>query len=286
MEVLAAPAEASPAQTQRATTWYVTVGTQTSNGAIQGMAFLPSQIWINAGDTVVWTSAAGEPHTVTFLRAGQSRPAFNGSDSSQTKRQGGSTYTGSGYFNSGLLNKGQSYSLRFTTTGDFSYLCLVHSSMWGVVHVRPAGTAYPYSQGSYNAQGRSYGNNLLSSGAAQANFAARASSNTVVTVGIGNGRTSVLRFYPYTANIHVGQTVAFVNWDTMAPHTVTFGANRGNIMAAYGTPSAFNGTSQLNSGYLWYGQAFRVTFTQPGTFNYHCSLHASLGMYGRVVVTR
>jgi plastocyanin len=29
---------------------------------------------------------------------------------------------------------------------------------------------------------------------------------------------------------------------------------------------------------------FRVTFTQPGDFNYKCSLHGGLGMVGEVIV--
>jgi plastocyanin len=32
------------------------------------------------------------------------------------------------------------------------------------------------------------------------------------------------------------------------------------------------------------GTVFRVTFTQPGTYDYKCELHDNLGMVGKVVV--
>ena len=31
-------------------------------------------------------------------------------------------------------------------------------------------------------------------------------------------------------------------------------------------------------------QRYRVTFTRPGTFNYHCAYHDNLGMLGQVIV--
>ena len=36
------------------TTWTVQVGSESSSQAIQGMAFLPGNIYINAGDKVTW----------------------------------------------------------------------------------------------------------------------------------------------------------------------------------------------------------------------------------------
>jgi plastocyanin len=42
----------------------------------QGLAFLPNEIWIHAGDSITWTVTADEPHTVTFLTDGQIRPSF------------------------------------------------------------------------------------------------------------------------------------------------------------------------------------------------------------------
>ena len=51
-----------------------------------------------------------------------------------------------------------------------------------------------------------------------------------------------------------------------------------------GDPTAYDGTSYLNSGFTEPGPnaSFSVTFTQPGTFPYVCLLHD--GMVGSVVV--
>ncbi|MBF6591346.1 MAG: plastocyanin [Ktedonobacterales bacterium] len=321
--LLAAPAQAG-GYTSRHATWYVSIGVETRDYGIQGMAFLPSQIWINAGDTVVWTVATTEPHTVTFPRPGQGRPAFNPADPNVTMRRGGSSYTGRSYYNSGLLsipiggssmggmrynsgsmgynsgsmgyNSGSmgyggapSYRLTFGVTGNFGYYCLVHSTMYGVVHVRPSGTPYPYSPADYAAQGRYGAHRLLDHGYGLAGLAERLSSNTVVTTGIGDGYAMAVRFFPYTIWVRVGQTVTFVNRDSETPHTVTFGAAHANTFMPYGNRSAFNGTSPLNSGYIgssqqWFGTTFRVTFTRVGRFPYHCALHGTMGMYGTVIV--
>src|SRR5215472_16174240 len=57
--------------------WNATVGAQSSDLGRQGLAFLPNEIWIHAGDSITWTVAVAEPHTVTFLTDGQIRPPFN-----------------------------------------------------------------------------------------------------------------------------------------------------------------------------------------------------------------
>lgn len=307
--LFAAPVQASGYAYPQHHTWHVVVGVQSPNAGIQGMAFLPYSVWIDAGDTVVWTVATGEIHTVTFLARGQSRPAFNPSDRRQTTRQGGSSYDGRSYYNSGLMSAQPgmgsmggysmsgmgsgsgpaSYRLTFGATGTFSYDCLVHSMMYGVVHVRRAGTPYPYSQAQYDAQAYRSGRALLDHGYYLANVAQRLSGNGTVVAGIGDGRAMVLRFSPYTIYLRVGQTLTFVNRDSETPHTVTFGTSSASTFAPYGNHAAFNGTSPLNSGYLgtdphWFGTTFRVTFTRAGTFTYHCALHGNLGMYGRVVV--
>src|SRR5205809_8127864 len=54
--------------------WTATVGAKTDDKAIAALAFLPNEIWIHAGDRITWTFQADEPHTVTFLMAGQVRP--------------------------------------------------------------------------------------------------------------------------------------------------------------------------------------------------------------------
>ena len=41
-------------------------GAQSADAAKQAMAFLPNEVWIDAGDSITWTSDTGESHTVTF----------------------------------------------------------------------------------------------------------------------------------------------------------------------------------------------------------------------------
>ena len=50
-------------------TWYANVGAETKDEAEQANAFLPNEIWINAGDSIQWTwQPQHEIHTVTFLQ--------------------------------------------------------------------------------------------------------------------------------------------------------------------------------------------------------------------------
>src|SRR5215469_8933376 len=56
--------------------WNATIGAQSADLGRQGLAFLPNEIWIRAGDSITWTVTADEPHTVTFLTDGQIRPSF------------------------------------------------------------------------------------------------------------------------------------------------------------------------------------------------------------------
>src|SRR5580692_8339517 len=57
----------APKAVQAATNWTVALGAQSSDASVQAMAFLPNEVWIDAGDSVTWTSQTGEGHTVSFL---------------------------------------------------------------------------------------------------------------------------------------------------------------------------------------------------------------------------
>ncbi len=71
-------------------------------------------------------------------------------------------------------------------------------------------------------------------------------------------------FSSSTLTVKAGTKVTWTNSDT-APHTVTSDSG-----------------SMLNSGNLSTGQSFSFTFTEAGTYTYHCALHPS--MTGTVVV--
>lgn len=276
-------------------TWHVRVGAETPDMAVSAMAFLPKQVWVNVGDTVDWTANSAEPHTVTFLAPGTTLPEFNPFDPSMTDPQGSAVYDGTAYTNSGILatqpififNPAASYHLTFTATGDFTYYCLLHGVMMtGTVHVRPAGTAYPYTQLDYNRVGNQQAQAGLFAGrkAWDSALQTQATTGSSVLVGVEGDGFGVMRFVRDRVVVHVGDTVSFVAGPG-APHTVTFGQEPPGlgILFPSGDPTHYAG-GDLNSGALTPGVPFDVTFTTAGTFHYICAIHDDMGMVGDVVV--
>jgi plastocyanin len=278
-------------------TWHVRVGAESPDMAVTAMAFLPKDVWVNVGDTVDWTSNSAEPHTVSFLAPGQPLTDFNPFDPSQTDPQGPSVYDGTAYVNSGIMatqpifvftNPATAYHLTFTATGDFTYYCLVHGAMMsGTVHVRPAGTAYPYTQLDYNRAGNQQAQAALFAGRNAWRQAKQAHATTGhnVQVGIDGEGFSVMRFVRDHTVVHVGDTVSFSVAGPGAPHTVTFGQEPPGlaILAPSGDPTHYAG-GDVNSGVLAPGVPFNVTFTTVGTFHYICAIHDDMGMVGDVLV--
>jgi plastocyanin len=147
---------------------------------------------------------------------------------------------------------------------------------------------------------------------------------TLVTAGYGEitatpggqEALAVVRFIHGTVEIHKGETVEWANSDPILPHTITFGREPEDLFDPSCSPScrvttdtdgALHATitrrgQNLHSGFilaalegytgltpvpmppLFPPTRFRVTFAQPGTYNYKCSLHDNLGMVGTVVV--
>ncbi|MHB8469135.1 MAG: cupredoxin domain-containing protein [Gaiellaceae bacterium] len=287
-------------------TWTVTAGVQAPVGnakhGLQANDYLPRELWIDAGDSVVWRVSTGEPHTITFLAKGQQRPVFNPANPLVSDRVGGSSYAGSGYRNSGVIpaaaiggpkNASTTYRLTFSRPGDYRYYCLVHGEMAGLVHVLPAGTSLPFSQAQYRQQSARQAQTLIGRGMMLERVALQvaASGGRLVVAGTGDARLADEAFFPAQLTIHAGQSVTFLNLDPEAPHTITFGAEPkqpGATVQPYGNPNAYAG-GPLNSGYFgvkppWAGPSWTVTFTNPGSYAYHCALHDVNGMKGQIVV--
>lgn len=293
--LLASLAAAGPASADERghRTWQVQVGSESSDQEIQGMAFLPSEIYINEQDTITWQANAAEIHTVTFLAAGQSLHEFNPFDPTQTGPFGGDEYDGKSYYNSGILANvdvpgfpdARSYTLTFPREGNFTYYCLVHGTMMkGTVHVRDRGTDYPYSQADYDKASRAQERAILRDGHQLDASLAQQASNHKVMAGGDDGVAMVMRFVRPTVTVHVGEKVDFVNDGMGAPHTVTFGTEPANIFAPSGDPEHFTG-GDLSSGIIPPdGGTFEVTFESKGTFEYICALHDYMGMVGKVRV--
>lgn len=294
----------SPSSTSGAAQWRLNAGGSSHSQAYQGLAFYPSTITVDAGDTVTWTYPSAEPHTVTFLAAGQATPPPP-SDPSAPKPAGGSTYDGSTYTSSGFIAMGYSYSLKFTKPGTYTYYCIIHQpEMVGTVVVNPAGTAYPATEDAYSTQ-------AMAQTAADMQLAAQAVTQfpyapggAHIAAGIAPGLAAaapshaiVNRFIVDTnvddssITVPVGSTVTWTNQSNNAPHTVTFPIAGQPLPALPGDPftppmggSTYDGTQVTNSGVLGAGQSYSLTFTKAGTFVYYCLFHDGEGMAGTIVV--
>ncbi|MEU1804250.1 cupredoxin family copper-binding protein [Streptomyces sp. NPDC019937] len=77
---------------------------------IKDMKFGSAKLTVHVGDTVQWTNSDEAPHTVT-------------------------TTKGPKKFDSGTLNKGDSWSYTFTTPGTYEYYCAVHPDMTASITV-------------------------------------------------------------------------------------------------------------------------------------------------------
>ena len=287
-------ANASP----EARTWHVYVGEQSANGAIQGMQFLPGDIWINVGDKVHWTADSMEPHTVSFLAANALPGQFTG-DPSMTNQMPQLTIGSPGEVrNSGILSTIQfgelprtikSYDLTFTGPGNYPYYCFLHGvGMKGVVHVASAGAPYPHSQRFYDSQFRKGRAAVIADGFRLRGAALARSSSHHVFVGALDHMAMVMRFMRSHVAIRVGQTIDFdasMNNGDPVPHTVTFGQEPSGPVRV-GDATNFIG-GNLSSGVIptgGPGAHFVVTFNKAGVYHYICQFHDGMGMVGTVVV--
>jgi plastocyanin len=75
-DILRARGGATSIDGPNARTWFVRAGTDRRDGRMDIMAFLPGELTIRQGDSVVWYTDHPMPHTVTFPAPGQGEPAF------------------------------------------------------------------------------------------------------------------------------------------------------------------------------------------------------------------
>ena len=302
--------------------WQLQVGAQNGDMAHQALAFLPNEIWIHSGDSITWAFPTNEVHTVTFLQPGQVRPSrfagCPGAPSGVTPDF--SVFDGTACVNSGVVASSglptpPTYTVVFPTTGNFKLVCLAHPNMTATIHVMPLSTPLPHDQAFYDKQAGWQRANLLSDAMASAHD--HPGSNHV-TAGVGhimgNGggtqTVSVMRFMDATKVIHAGETVEWTSAEAVTNHTITFGPEpdplsqippSANVMTdADGARHAFisSPANPVHSGFitqppqdriglpqaLLSATRFRVTFTQPGVYQYKCVLHDQLGMVGEIIV--
>jgi len=292
--------------------WQARVGAQSGDLAKQAMAFLPGEMWIHAGDSITWTFDTAEPHTISFLKAGQVRPP------DQVGCPGfspdGSAFDGSSCVTTARLKEGQTFTVTFPGAGNFKLVCLIHRNMTATVHVLALAEPLPHDQAFYDKQAQQERERLLSDvdlgshdGQSEENHVHAGAGVISATPG-GSRNVVVMRFDQEKTFIHAGETVEWSNSDPTASHTITFGVEpadpmppSGNVTvdsdgarhAVINTPgdSVHSGfivaSAQERTGFpqLPLGVArFRVTFKSPGTYPYICAIHDELGMKGTVIV--
>ena len=222
--------------------WAATVGGQSADMSRQAAAFLPNEIWIHAGDSITWTFASADVHSVTFLTVGQVYP-FDFTQGCPPITPSGLPFDGSSCVSSPPLVLGQTYQVVFPKAGNYEIVCLVHAQMFGTIHVLDATLPLPYDQASYDEQAKEQVKALLEDADLHQHhaehqhsigdmFSAKATSHTKsVTAGVGEiaatagGQQSfsLVRFINGTVTIHAGETVEWTNLDAEIGHTITFG---------------------------------------------------------------
>jgi plastocyanin len=236
--------------------WNATVAGQSKDMAKQAVAFLPNEIWIHAGDSITWTFASGDIHTVTFLTVGQVYP-FDFTQGCPTISPSGSPFDGSTCVSSAPSVTGQTFQVIFPKPGNYEIVCLVHPEMFGVIHVLNASDVLPYDQASYDEQAEdeqralledrdphrahehrqhSIGDMLSGSVISRTKSVSAGIGEIAATAG-GQQSLSVVRFFDGTVQIHAGDTVEWTNLDPALGHTITFGTTPADLFNPSCSPS-------------------------------------------------
>jgi plastocyanin len=309
----------SSASSQSGMDWQVLVGRETDDHAIQAQAYFPIVITVVAGDAITWTLGGLNSHTVTFL-SGQPppvNPVVTPDGRSLPSplmmfAQGGTSYDGTRFANSGILGtRANSYSLTFTTPGVYPYRCLIHRGMDGTVVVVPSSSRPPKSPAEYRTLGeqewavvRTRGEGLAQSAPTVEEAAPGGGTSYYISAGFGGNEASIIRFLPQELSIRVGDTVTWVQSDPQEIHTVTFpDADTPTSLFLTETPPlgppvifydpaatqpqggpVHRGQGYYNSGVMQPFARYTLTFLQPGTYAYICIPHANLGQVGTIVV--
>ncbi len=219
---------------------------------------------------------------------------------------------------SGLPGEGppKPFVVKFTKAGTFTFHCVVHPGMGGVVKVLPKGAPIPSAK-----QDRKAAAHQESVEIAQAQKLAKVNPGTATVLAGNDGRRNVawLRFFPENLTIKAGTTVEFKMGSTREVHTITFGpaayteqientftaplpgAGAGpptiGVNPLGGYPSdppplpPYTGTNHGNgfegSGVLAMGgplpSSVKITFTKAGVYAFECVIHPN--MDGKVTVT-
>jgi plastocyanin len=166
-------------------------------------------------------------------------------------------------WDSGIIGSGGTFSLTFTKTGTFAYRCTLHAGLGqtGTVTVldgpTPTGTP-PTPQPTATPVPPATAGTIADTPPGGSD-AARAPA----LVDVGQREYT---FEPAVTTVEAGDTVRWVNHGSV-PHNTT----------------ADNG-AWASAMLMAPGDVFAFTFTAPGTYTYRCTLHATLGQTGTIIV--
>jgi plastocyanin len=297
--------------------------------ALDYQAFYPSELSVHAGDVITFTGASvALGHTVTF-GAGSAPPApiLPGRGPSPvaalpcatTKDVSASTttcpdppagsasalpdYDGHGYYNTGLIGSppvhvtaATIHVARSTAPGDYRFICLLHPSMVGVLHV-VAGNQASSDQPTLDAAARTQ-EQRDAAAARQARNVLAAPPGVTFLAGAFAGEpreVSLNAFFPSRATVRAGTTVVW-SATTSEPHNIDFGRrvsvlDPGEATVAFGPPTVLPGSDYSSGEDVYSGiiggdapsRTFALRFPTPGSYVFVCTFH--LGMAGAITVT-
>lgn len=280
-----------------ATTVAIRVGGGETDIAVN--SFGPKSATIAVGDTVHfdWGTYA-EPHTVTF-----GIPAGDPTVPTAGVLDGVVDYDGTGFVSSGLVGGpfgAGILDMKFTKAGTYEYFCVIHPPMTGSITVAATGAETAAAikargDSEFNAQlseVKALAATLTAAPVAVANKPNGGKEYTLV-VGLDTMDATVNRYFPKAQSITTLDTVKWVN-STFTPHSITIGElPPGDPFEAPVTVPANNvypGTGIVHSGFIGEdlpdGTTFSLSFSQAGTYQYYCLLHAFLNQTGSITVTQ
>ncbi|MAS37258.1 MAG: hypothetical protein CL610_24875 [Anaerolineaceae bacterium] len=285
---------------------------------IEVLAFAPQSLQVHRGDTVTWVNNGfhnihfnNEPLPLVIVPEGEGEPipqinpaiAFPSIES-------GATYQG-GEANSGLPLPGVSpiFSLVMDLEpGTYSFLCDVHPGMAGVINVVASDVSIPspqeVSMQAASELGATVGASIGATMELEAQtFTDESIYSGQINMGSANtGRATINQFFPFVTVIQAGESVTWNNLEGgVEPHLVGWPPVRGQdvspieveggppILAVGPTlaPMTPDGASiaageAFNSGLIFPGQSYTLTFTEPGVYPFTCNIHPA--MNGTVIV--
>ena len=290
-----------------------------NNKSVAVLAFMPASITVPVDTPVTWSwDGTIEPHSVTFVKPGQTLPAPGSDPSLFAPTPPTGPYDGTTFVNSGLQPLGPTpaapFEMTFSKTGAYQFHCVIHPQMLGTVNVVDAGATADTPQQVFD-RGNSEKQQWIAEGDAAAeqlaNTAATSTDNGdgtktwTVLMGASTQHTDILAFSPTPTTLKAGDKVRFLN-NSGAPHTATFSGStppiqdptdpRTDAPAPGPSPQTLDLTSFFNSGLLPPDappgagppeavRSFTFATTTAGNYPFYCILHASSGMGSQLKVS-